>query len=912
MKKFVYQMTLQEALAHLNTDMQRGLDEQEAAQRLEKFGPNALHTAKGESLISLFLDQFKDPLVLLLILAVGLAYYLKDHNTAIILAVIVVTNGVIGFYQEYSAEKVLEALKKIVRGKATVIREGKRREIEKEELVSGDIVYLEEGSAIPADLRLLKTHFCSTNDFILTGESVPKEKKADIVIEDVTTLTNQDNLVFMGTTVAKGSALAVVYGTGMDTAMGRIAKSSETIERNLSTLQIEINHIAKILTKIAGWVALVLFVLNVLLSLRVNVPLEAAIQLSLLFALSIAASCVPQGLPTQITVSLSLGVRRLVKENAVIKKLSSVETLGSTTVICTDKTGTLTKNEMTITQCYAYDRIFDISGTGYEPDGCVLENSRELTDEVLAPIQSFFSLGFLASNGRALPPDEDHSGWYANGDPTEVAFTPLAAKAGFDLHLLEKTFPLFQELPFDSNRKRMTLFRENQGRTLGFMKGALDSVLSCCSHIQGMNGIRVLSEEDKKRIESLADTYAAQALRVIALAHRQDEKGHEPKTIEKDEQGFTFAGFVCMIDPPREGVKEAIAACYEAKIRVIMITGDSSITAKAIAKQIGMIGDDQKRFSAYTGDEIKKQSDNELKQTLSTPSLIFSRVSPEDKLRIVGLLKDMGEVVAVTGDGVNDTLSLKKANIGVAMGKGGSEVAKEAAEIVLLDDNFSTLILAIREGRTIFANLKKTVLGNITANLGELTTVLIGFAFLSTGLPLPITAVQILAVDLVSELLPLIALTLDPAEKGLMKSPPRKMGDHMVNRLSFLSVMAFGIAIGAFAYYSFYRVYHDGGSYAAAQTTAYITITLCQLLNLIGARTNAPLFSRYTLSNVALWGSIGLSLIMASLLIYIPFIAFWFKFEGLSVAQWLWPILSGLGILALHELRKKGLKWKTV
>lgn len=909
LQKFFYEMTAPEALAQLKTDLYQGLSEEEASSRLQESGPNQLQTSEKESLFSLFSQQFKDPLVLLLILAALLAWYLKDTHTAIILLAIVFINAAIGFYQEYSAEKVLEALKKIIHARATVVREGKRREIDQSELVPGDIVFLEEGCAVPADLRLLKTNFCSTNDFILTGESVPQEKRADLVLTPSTTISDQDNLAFMGTTVAKGNALAVVYGTGMNTAIGRIARSSETIERNISPLQFEISHLAKMLTQIAGWIAVVLFVLNVFQSLRADEALLAAINMSLLFAVSIAAACVPQGLPAQITVALSLGARRLAGSNAVVKKLSAVETLGSTTVICTDKTGTLTKNEMTVTHCCTDGREFLVTGTGYDPRGDILENGEKLSALQLEPVKNFFSYGFLASNGRALPPDEDHAGWYASGDPTEAALTPLALKAGFDLERLEADIPLLQELPFDSDRKRMTIIRGEAGRVTGYMKGALGSVLSCCSHVVESGNTRPLADHEKIELEKKGDTFAAEALRVIALAYRYYEKDFGSYTIEEHEQGFIFAGFVCMIDPPRAGVKEAVASCYDAGIRVMMITGDNSNTARAIAERIGMKGGDGEELRTFTGAEIKAMTDQELKKITLPPSTIFSRVSSEDKLRIVTVLKDMGEVVAVTGDGVNDTLSLKKADIGVAMG-GGSEVARESAKIVLLDDNFSSLSLAVLEGRTIFANLKKTVLGNITANLGELTTVLIGFALLSAGLPHPISAVQILAVDLVGELLPLIALTLDPAEKALMKSAPRKMTDHIVNRHSFLSVAFFGIVIGGFAYLAFFMVFTGGGSQAAGQTAAYSTIIMAQLANLIGARTEESLFSRYTLRNGALWGAIGISLLLIGLLIYLPFLAFWFKFEGLTPAQWLWPISGVLAMLVLHEIRKRGLAWK--
>ncbi|MBU1935118.1 HAD-IC family P-type ATPase, partial [Patescibacteria group bacterium] len=434
--------------------------------------------------------------------------------------------------------------------------------------------------------------------------------------------------------------------------------------------------------------------------------MRLTIELSILFAIGVAAACVPQGLPAQISVALSLGVGRLARKKGIVKKLSAVETLGSTTVICSDKTGTLTKNEMTITHCYTQGRVFEVTGNGYNPKGSVLENDKKIDRKTFNDLKQFFEDGFLASNGRVEPPDKSHKDWYAVGDPTEAAFTPLAMKVELDPDVLDKSFSVFEELPFDSDRKRMTIIRKHKGKLIGYMKGGLESVLSCCTHVQINNERMELSDKMRKEIIKEGQGFAGQALRVIALAYR-DFDGPKKFSIEKSERKFTFSGFVAMIDPPRIGVKEAIKNTYDANIRVMMITGDDAITAKAIADRIGMQHDGDP-MPVYTGDDIKKLSDAKLKKILKARSTIFSRVSPQDKYRIVVLLKEMGDVVAVTGDGVNDTLSLKRSDIGVAMGKMGSEVAKEASEIILLDDNFRTLTVAIREGRTIFQNLKKT------------------------------------------------------------------------------------------------------------------------------------------------------------------------------------------------------------
>lgn len=912
-KTFFYQLSVEEAVSRLKTNLKSGLSPSEAEKRLEEYGHNELKEGKRRPMIYWFLDQFKDLLIIVLIVAAGLAYYLDDFRGGTILLIIVLVNAIIGFYQEFKAEKILESLKAIIQNKAIVIRDGKRLEIDQKKLVPGDLVYLEEGASVPADLRLTEVIHFSTNDFILTGESIPQEKFAELVIKKETTLTNQDNLVFMGLTVAKGNAYGIVFGTGMDTAIGRIATATQTIHHDLSPLQKEINSLAKFLTKIAAVIALSLFVINFVLTASKAGNLGAAIQVSLLFAISVAASCVPQGLPAQISVALTLGVGRLAKKKAVVKQLSAVETLGSTGVICSDKTGTITKNEMTIVNCVTFEkkgkshlaRIFDVTGDGYSPKGSVLEKGRKIDKVTFKYLQQFFEDGFLASNGRAEPPDKAHRGWYAIGDPTEAAFTPFAMKVGLKPDDLDKRFPLFFELPFDSVRKRMTVIRQHKGKHIAYMKGAIESVLEVCSHAKIGNEVKKLTPKLKQMMVAEAAKFSAEALRVIALAYRDFPKSTKQFTIKKGEKQFIFAGFVAMIDPPRAGVKEAVETVYRGGMRMMMITGDNEVTALAIAKKIGMRSDEGKKLQVFNGDQIKRFTDQKLKKVLRCRSVIFSRVSPNDKYRIVSLLKHMGQVVAVTGDGVNDTLSLKRADIGVSMGKMGSEVAKEVSEIVLLDDNFHTLTTAISEGRTIFANLKKTILSSITSNNGELFCVLIGFVGVAAGLPAPITAVQILAVDLVGEMLPLTALTLDPAEKSLMEEKPRNIHEHILNQRSYTSLLFYGFFMGAVGYFSFYMVHIVGGaSLESGHAAAYTGIILCQFMNILSRRTERTIFTRYLFTNPKLWGSFVLSIGLIGLMIYAPVISIWFEFEGLSFQELLYPLAGALVFLGLHEGRK--------
>lgn len=910
-EEFFYQITAQEAAAALKTDLKKGLSQKEAERRLLQYGPNRLTEGKRRPMVFRFLDQFKDLMIMVLIIAAFLAYYLKDFRGGTILLVIVAVNAVIGFYQEYKAEKILESLKKIIQAKTTVIRDGQKREIAQENLVPGDLVYMEEGSAIPADIRLCESVNFSTNDFILTGESVPQEKDAKLLIKNETTLTNQDNVVFLGVSVAKGNATGMVYGTGMSTAIGRIATTSESITHDLSPLQKEMNILAKTLTKIAGVIALSLFLINFFLKSGDGEGLKATIQLSILFALGVAAACVPQGLPAQVSVALSLGVGRMAKRKAVVRKLSAVETLGSTTVICSDKTGTLTKNEMTITHCMVNGRVFDVQGDGYNPKGSIMENGKKVSTAELNKIKQFFEDGYLASNGRVNPPDRHHKGWYAIGDPTEAAFTPLAIKAGLKPADLDKRFPSFQELPFDSDRKRMTVIRKHKGHMIGYMKGGLESVLSVCSLVNHDGEVIKLTEKERKALLKQGEVFASRALRVIALAYRDFPKTAKKFSIKQSEKDFVFAGFVTMLDPPRIGVKEAIRTSFGAHIRIMMITGDNAVTAKAIAKDIGM--DKVGGMEVYTGDQIKRMKDAKLKRVLKAQSVVFSRVSPEDKYRIVTLLGSMGEVVAVTGDGVNDTLSLKKSDIGVSMGKMGSEVAKEASEIVLLDDNFRTLTVAISEGRTIFKNLKKTILSSITSNNGELACVLLGFVGVAFGLPYPITAVQILAVDLVGEMLPLTALTFDPPEAQVLTEEPRNLKNHIINKKSLINLIFYGFWMGAGGFFSFVMVHHVGGaSVETGRAAAYCGIILCQYVNILSRRTEVSIFTRYLFTNKQLWGSFVISLAAVFLLVYVGSVSIWFGFEPLSLSQWGYPVIGAMVFLFWHEIRKVFVNLRTI
>ena len=894
-----YRLSAAAVLEQLETDPEKGLSETRVAELRQQYGANALEERGREPAYKLFLHQFQDLLIVVLMVAAALAWYLDDLRGASILVAIILINAAIGVYQEFKAERLLERLTLLVKTRAMVVRDGAPREVDESDLVPGDIVVLEAGAAVPADLRLLETHEFATNDFSLTGESVPQDKDAGLLFDSDVPVTDQNNLVFLGTSVARGSATGVVIATGMATAIGDIAQIGQTITRDLSPLQLEINSLARTLTKLAGVIVVLLFAANVLLRADAFPDTQSLFNASLLFAISVAAACVPQGLPAQITVALSLGVSRLAREQAVVKRLSAVETLGCTTIICSDKTGTITANEMTIVRAWAEGRSFEVTGEGYAPEGEILADGKPLAPAELAQCEAFFQHGLLASTGRTHAPDDQHAAWYAVGDPTEAAFMPFAQKAGIDPEERTESWPLLGELPFDSQRKRMTMVREHAGRRVGYMKGAVESVLDACSATVRDGQPVPLDDAERDAIAARVKEYSAEALRVIALAWREFPDAQDDFPPDTTEQDFVFAGLVAMLDPPRPGVRQAVSEVSEAHVRVFMITGDDPVTADAIGDRIGMTDG-----PVITGNELQDMSDGDLRGLLQRQSIVFSRVSPTDKYRIVDLLKGMGEVVAVTGDGVNDTLSLKEANIGVAMGKLGSDVAKEAAEIVLTDDNFTTLVNAVREGRTIFQNLKSVILSSITSNIGELVCVCLGFVGVAFGLPIPITAVQILSIDLIGEMLPLMALTFDPPDRTLMRQPPRKLGAHIVDGRRLLELGVLGALMGISGYASFYMVLQMGGSTATAQAAAFTGIILTQYVNILSRRTPESVFGPQLFSNPQLWQAITVSLVVVGVIVSVPGVAVWLGFAPMRPEHWLPPVACAGVFLGCFELWK--------
>jgi Ca2+-transporting ATPase len=900
-----YLKTVKDCFKALETS-EKGLSTPDARKRLRQYGENQLVTLAKTPKWLQFLLQFKNVLVIILIIAGAISFAIGDIRGGSIMFIIVLINAVIGYLQEHKAERIMDSLEKLVQSPAKVYRDGELTKLPQPELVPGDILYLEEGDKVPADIRIIESFDLRTNDLSLTGESMPQEKHSN-TIKKKSSLADRDNMAFLGTTVAAGNAKGVIVATGMNTELGRIAGLTQQEKKSKSPLQLEMQSIANRITVFAVIVGLVLFGVTIWQGLGIGI--------ALIYALGIAVAVVPQALPMQITVALSNGVAHLARKNAVIKKLSSVETLGSTNVICTDKTGTLTKNEITVRYIWFDGHQYEVSGVGYEPEGDILDSEgKKLTEQDIERIEIILDTATMASNAKIHEPDDDHPSWYPIGDPTEAALITVSTKLGTHSPKEDEENPELQEFPFDSERKMMSSIRQFDSKKVLCMKGAIGSVLGVSKYIYKQGEAARLTEKDVDMLNQLNVDYSRKAMRVLAFGYRElkdDKHDYEMDDVEKN---IILLGLMAMNDPAKEGVKEAIENAHEAHIRTFMMTGDHAITAQAIGRQIDLSPQD-KDAVVITGEELSETKDRQLTQTMEeNQSLIFSRVSPEDKLRIVKALKSKGEVVAVTGDGVNDAPALKSAHIGVAMGSIGTDVAKEASELVLLDDSFSTLVYAIREGRTIYNNLRKTIIASLTSNGGELAIVLLGLAGVTLfGWPIPILVIQILAIDLLAEILPLTALTFDPGSKDVMTSPPRSQEEHILNRNTMLEVLFLGFLMGGLGFVNFVLFMGRTGAelttthvlYSRATTLSYATIVFCQFANILSRRYNYDSFFNSNLwSNKKILWSIVISIGLTLTVIYAPFVNRFLGFAPLTSGDWASVFAAAAIFLLAHEIIK--------
>jgi Ca2+-transporting ATPase len=885
----------------LNSDIKKGLDDKVIELSKHKYGNNSLKATNSRSFLKILIGQFTSPLVIILIVAALFSYYLGQVRDGSILFAIVVSNALIGFYQEWKSENIIASLKKLVVNKCNVIRGGQTVEIFAEDLVPGDLVQLYEGDGVPADLRLIETNGFSTNEFILTGESLPANKDHLFTTDKALLIAEIKNCVFMGTTVARGEAKGIVYSTGMQTEIGKISATSQKIKVVDAPVQTEVADIAKKLSYATLVIGIVLFGTRLLFN--------DSIAVALVFAVSVAAAMVPEGLPAQISVALALAVSRLSKKNAIVKKLSAAQTLGSATVIASDKTGTITKNEMTITGCHFNDILFTVSGLGYTPEGEITEpKNSKLNKDTLGDMKAFFLSGYLSSTGKINPPDKYHQSWYSMGDPTEASFATLALKAGFTLEEIDKEYTVVKSFGFDSFRKRAAIIRTHKNKIISFVKGSLESVLSASSKTIINGTVKDLTEADKQIILTSSAAFAENALRIIAIGYK-DLETKPDYAIEDAESNLTFAGFVTMLDPPHEEVKGAIELVFKAHMKVFMITGDNEVTAKAVAKSIGLMNENNQFPEVINGSSLEQMTDEQVYAVFHNRAVIFSRVSPDDKYRIVDLLKKQGEIIAVTGDGVNDTLSLKRADIGVAMGLNGSKVAQEAANMILMDDNFSTIVLAVKEGRTIFRNLEKAIKVNLSSNVAELTCVLFGFAGAFWEIATPILALQILLIDMVGEMFPILMLTYDPPEKSIMEEAPRNPKEKILTKQTMLGIIFTGGIMGLASYGAFLAEYfhnhHSSQHYEKSITVTFISIIFCQYANLLSRRTKGNAMGKYLFSNPKLLWAFALSISCIMLIVYVPLLNLYFHTSSLMFIDWLYPLTAATICLIIYEYRKK-------
>jgi calcium-translocating P-type ATPase len=899
-----FDLTVQEACQKLNTDNKNGLSKKEIQKRQVKYGTNTIVEKKSHTIILNFFVQFKDLFAIILLTASLFSFLVGAKLNAIIILGIVLLNATIGFFQEYRSERAIRALKKLLPSYVRVIRDGQETQILTSELVPGDLIVLEEGDSVPADARVIEEFELSTNNATLTGESKPKRKTIKPIFRHHAQITDIPNLVFMGTDITYGEGKAIVFSTGMNTEFGKITGLTQQIGIEYSPLQIELFKLAKLVTKIA----IVVGFLGITVGWLSGEPLVEMF----LFSLGIMVAVVPEGLPATVSVALAAGVQRMARRKALLKKLSAVETLGCTSVICTDKTGTLTKGEITVKELWIPGKNVEVTGTGYEPKGDFLINNKKISNKDLKEFDLLFTVSALCNNAKLIEPTKGKKRWSTIGDPTEDALITLVDKAGWDQEKVMKTKQRIFELSFSSVRKRMTsIHKDEKGNIQSYIKGAPESILKCCTHIL-INGKREkITETHRKEILAKNDNMAQQAYRVLAFAWRDLPDTKMNYTIENIEHDLTFVGLCGMIDPPREEVPEAVKVTYKAGVKIIMITGDYGLTAKAIAQQIGIAF---KNTEVIEGEAIDKISDQDLKNKLDQKHIIFARVSPEHKMRIVTLLKEKGEVVAVTGDGVNDAPALKCADIGVAMGITGTDVSKESAEMILLDDSFASITAAIEEGRRIFDNIKKFNLLLFSTNTGELFSVVFGVIL---TIPLPITAIQILSIDLGAEVLPSLALGVEPAEEGIMDRPPRNRRERFLNKKVLWHIGKIGFIMGTGAVLAFIVTLLRGGwhfgegidimapLYFKATTVTFGALVFGQLINSFCARSeHESLFKLGLFSNKYSLGAIFVSMLLLLIIAYTPVVNRLWQTAPIDGTGWTLIIATGFVLFISEEIRK--------
>jgi Ca2+-transporting ATPase len=915
-----YQLSIADLAARLDTDARAGLTNGEAAARRERYGPNQLETEKAVPAWRRFLAQFQSVLVILLLIATAISAGLwaiergedLPYEALAILAVVLL-NAVMGFVQESRAEAAVAALQAMAAADATVVRDGERHEIPAADVVPGDIVLIDEGDTIPADARLVDAVALQTAEASLTGESLPVTKATEAISEDAA-LGDRHNMIFSGTAATYGHGRAIVTATGMQTEMGRIAGMLREAKDDPTPLQRELDRTGTLLGLVVVAIAVVMIV-TILLVEQVR-GLSALFDV-LILGVALAVAAVPEGLPAVVTVVLAIGVQRMARRNAIVRHLSAVETLGSASVIASDKTGTLTKNEMTVRIVVTASGRVSFGGAGYRPEGEVSNAAGGQIDNALrAELERALAAADRANNASI---GQEDGRWTIQGDPTEGALLVAARKAGLQSDVLDQRLPRVGEVPFSSERKLMsTVHRdtEQDDRGIVFTKGAPDVLLGRCRFEVVGTGTRPLTADRRDEIRRTNEALASEALRTLGVAARWlpvSVLDDAPDPVDgRVEQDLVFAGLIGMIDPPRAEAKNAVSRATEAGIRVLMITGDHPGTAAVIARELGI----SRGEPALTGAELEKESPDALARTVNDVS-VYARVNPEHKLRIVDALRQNGRVVAMTGDGVNDAPALKKADIGVAMGITGTDVSKQAADMVLADDNFASIVAAVEEGRAIFANIRKFLRYLLSSNIGEVMTMFFGVLLARTiglrsegdGVVLPLLATQILWINLLTDGPPALALGIDPPDAALMHQPPRPAGERVITGRMWRGILFVGAIMGAGTLLVLDGAMPGGfiegtGDLRHGQTMAFTTLMLFQMFNVVNARSDERSAFAHLFTNGWLWIAIGASILLQVAVVHLPFLQQTFGTVALSAGDWLECTIVASSVLWITEIRK--------
>jgi len=872
-----YQMKTEEVLEKLDTTLE-GLHPDEADSRLRKFGPNKLAEEEKISRWKLLLHQFTNPLIYILLIAAVVTFFLEEYkDTGVIIAVILL-NAAIGYTQELKAEKNVRALKRLIVPRARVVRNGREMEIDSEGLVPGDVVVLASGAKVPADIRLIKALEVRIDEAMLTGESLPAEKGVREIPEDNLTYGDQLNMAFMGTVVVHGRAKGVVVETGQRTVLGQIASKVQETSTLKAPLQEKFDRFAKTIGFIVLIASAVLFIVGILSGEKIKDMFMTVV--------AAAVATIPEGLPVVVTITLAIGVTRMARRNAIIRKLPAVETLGSTTVIGSDKTGTLTKNEMTVKGVYAGERVYEVTGEGYDPSGEILAEWQAVDPGLDPELERVFRIGLLCNESDLYL---EYGEYKVDGDPTEAALIVSAMKAGLDVEKERNEYPRLDIIPFESDRGYMATLHAHNGKKFIFIKGAPEKLFDICT---------TCSTGPWPKVGHIAENFARDGLRVLAMAYKEVPPETKEITHEDLETGLVFAGLQGMLDPPRPEVIGAIEGCRKAGIRVVMITGDHAVTARTIAKKLGIEGKDPK---VITGRELEVMDDEELFQKVQEID-VYARVSPNHKLRITRQLIRAGEIVAVTGDGVNDAPALKAAHIGVAMGKGGTDVAREASDMVLADDNFISIFHAVEEGRIVFDNLRKVTFFLIPTGIAAILTIL---GSILLGLPLPYLPAQLLWINLVTNGLQDVALAFEPGEKDVFSRPPRDPKEGIMNRTLIVRTVLVSLLISAGVLYEFWWALDQGVSLERARTLAMTVMVFFQFFQAWNSRSEIQsVFTINPMSNPFLFYGMIAAVLAQLAVIYAPALQWIFRTEPITGREWMQILLVALTVVILVEADK--------